>query len=225
MPSNKKHTARAAIAANTQLSCSVQTCTNKRTGMSRYCKHHKNRLQKYGNPAGTSLYGNGGSTFYRRELEFTHELLLKNASSKPVQAAVKVLRQWIDGAKNGWDVPSPRLIRLIEGESPELPILVELTAAYIHIRMRTAMSDKETVYALANALYRHVPKQWQYIDSKSNPGKSYSKPTVKIGPRDRQAMGQYIMEQLGVFLVNVFEHYKSAKELEASLKHQMAEPL
>lgn len=222
---NKRYpTVSAASAVNERLQCSVPGCTKHRDGISLYCRHHKLKAQHYGSPEGQSLYTDGGGRLYASVLHAVHELLINHAGSDPVQAALNAVTRWIDAAKAGSDVPGSRLLkRITTKEDTHLPIIEEVSAAYTYIRMRMGFSDKETVYALGNALYRWVPKEWQRRVSST--GRTYMKPTIKISPKEREAIGQHVMDELGIFMENVLSHYKHMREHEQTLKHAMASPL
>lgn len=215
-------TASAASAVNERLQCSAAGCTKSRYGMSMYCRHHKRKVQQYGSPTGRSLYTEGGGRLYGNMLQAVHELLTNHAGSQPVQAALKALTRWIDAAKAGSDVPGSRLIKRIDTQDTYLPILEEVAAAYAYIRMRLGLSDKETVFALGNAVYRWVPKEWQRQVSSS--GRAYMKPTIKISPKEREALGQHLMDELGIFMENVLDHYKRLHETELDRRRAMAFP-
>ncbi|MET0012046.1 MAG: hypothetical protein ABW088_00195 [Sedimenticola sp.] len=212
-----------AIKQNEQLKCSASGCNEKRNGMSRWCNHHKRRNEKYGSPKGTSLRTVGGGKRYDRELEYCHQLIIKNSDSKPVQAAVKLIGQWLKAAKGGLEVPGSRLLCLIDEENVELRILEELSAVWIHALEVKRQGDRELTFSLANALYSFVPKSHQWITSKN--GKTYAKAMVKIGSRDRETMGEYIKTELGVFLENIRQHFTASEQQQTSLKRQMAGPL
>ncbi|MET0025916.1 MAG: hypothetical protein ABW085_16830 [Sedimenticola sp.] len=213
------------VADNKQLPCSVHGCTNHRTGLSKYCHLHKTKAQKYGSPEGVSLYTDGGARVYAGILKAVHEVLISHTGSEPVQAALKVLTDWIEATKAGSNVPGSRLIQRFEPKDETyLYILQEVTAAFIHIRLRTGFSDQEVRYAMGNAVYRLVPKEWRVLIS-SVTDRKYRKSTTKINPKEREEIGQHVLELLGPFLMNVLEYYKQLREIQRDEKLAMAKPI
>lgn len=210
------------VDSNTQKSCSITGCERPRVSMNKYCANHARANRKHGGPAGKSLT-HGGHPKYKAELSHTQSLLRKNYDTMPVQAAIKVMSQYLNGSRRGLNLPGSQLLKMIEGVDIELHILEELCAVYIHATHHKRLSDREVTFALANALYKHVPRTYHMKTSVN--GVTYKVAEVRIGPRVREDMGQYIRDNLGIFLANVYQHYKTQTTKLRSLKEEMSLPL
>ncbi len=210
---------KASIANNERYTCSVPECDRKRYGVSRYCNKHNIIQSTHGSPTTQGLVIQGGKRRYKSQLDYTHQLIIKNADSKPVQAAIKLLHQWIIGCQGGLDLPGSRLLCLMNKEGKEPSILAELSAIYIYSQEIKRQSQQELIYALSNGLYKYIPTPYQTCISST--GKTYRKPTIKIGSRDRMAIGTHILQELGVFLENVKKHFVSTEQQHDSLKQDL----
>ena len=95
----------------------------------------------------------------------------------------------------GFNIAGGNLLsHIIDAESVCLPILEDLSAAYIHAMEVKNLNDRELTYALSNSLYRHVPRNYKTVVSSQ--GKSSKRPTVKMGSRARSAIGEYVRKEL-----------------------------
>jgi hypothetical protein len=222
--SKNNATASQAIARNQKLQCDLSSCNASRYGLSRYCLKHKERNIRYGSPTGSSLMLNGKQPRYYNELTYTHNLLIRNSTSKPVQAACNILLEWINAAKGGFNIAGGNLLSHIsDAESVCLPILEDISAAYIHALEVKNLSDRELTYALANSLYRHVPRKYKTVINSQ--GKSSKRPTVKMGGKTRLAIGEHVREELGIFLANVHSHWKTQTDRATERKHDLIKPI
>lgn len=209
------------VQSNTQKSCSVNGCERPRVSMNKYCVKHARANRRYGSPTGESLT-QSRHLKYKAELSHTQSLLRKNFDTSPVQAAIKVLSQYLNGARRGLNLPGAHLIKMIEGDDIELPILEELCAVYIHAIQHKRLSDREVTFALSNALYKFVPKSYRMKTSVN--GVTYKVAEIRIGPRVREDMGQYIRDNVGIFLANVYQHYTTQVIRSRTLKEEMSVP-
>lgn len=211
---------------NMQFRCTAPGCTEHRVGLSQYCARHRGIAQKYGDPRGTSVVRQNGSPLYQRELNFTHELLIKNFSSAPVQAALNILGQWFNAAKHGMArVPGDRLFKRVEDvESVALPILEDITACYIYCLETKNKGDNELTFALSIALFRHIPREYRTAYS-SRTGTPYQVPMVRMRKTEREAIGNYIRNELGVFLDNVHKHWSTNTQRKRDLKQDLIQPI
>lgn len=221
---SKTLTATQAVVHNEKIKCEAESCNKNRYGLSKYCLHHRERYNNYGSPLGTSLMLNGKQSKYHKESIYTHNLLIRNSTSKPVQAACNILLEWINAARGGFKIAGANILSNIhDAESASIFILKDISAAYIYSLEVKHLSDKELTYALANSLYRHVPRN--YKTTTSAQGKTRKTPTVRMGSQTRLAIGEHIRKELGMFLANVHSHWKSQTEQANERKHDLIKPI
>jgi hypothetical protein len=192
--------------------------------MSLYCASHKRRLKNFGSAEGEAISGGNGKKLYQSQLNFTHELIVRNITSAPIKAGMKLVRQWLNAASNHFDVPGQRVGELIPlVGTPEVKILEELSAVYIYVHEHTHMSDKEIRYALANALRGCIPHLYEKRPASS--GKSYYRIRIKLSPTEKDTLGDFILKEWGILFENLRTHYRADEQQHTTLKHQLAEEL
>ncbi len=212
-----------AVSKNQQHSCSVPGCERMRQGVSLHCEYHRKKRQRLGSATASPMVGLGGKRHYRAEYDYSRQLITKNQDTKPVQAAVKLLRQWVNGCRGGCDLPGKKLMSMIELDGKELEILSELCGVYIFALDVKHVEQQELIYALANAVFRFVPVSYPSWISKN--GKKCKKPSIRMGSLDRQAIGKHVLDEVGLLLENVRQHMASPEQQHTNLKKQLMESL
>lgn len=202
--------------SNKTLPCPVNGCTNKRTGVSRYCSAHRKRKVRYGDVNGRPI----NKSEYQRELLEVREFFIKHEGHPALNSGVYFFQSWMTKAAAGdASVGLKTMGKLYREGVSARECLEEVVAIWVYA-MRKPMAipdDLRLTYTLA----RNLIRMGKFNSKTSSGGNNY---TQSPNPNELKAVGEYLRHSLARFVLNVNHALKAEHEAETSIKENLSLP-
>ena len=207
---------REAIEKNQSKPCTVEGCCNSRYRLYSTCVHHFFKRKLYGNPKSKAIR--------KRELQQDKDIVAKlvenNKQHRGIQKAITFFNNWLlDAAEGKPGTPGLRHIRrlaLAEVTGKDILVISGALWNYSYRQPKYFPDNLSLMYGLSHQLSTLVPLEY----ATTRTGKTRS---VAMNSTDRKAIGQHIVNHLGLLFVNLCHHIEQLEQEEWDDKQSFCE--
>ena len=207
------------INKNQLLRCSVPGCPYLRHRLYNVCLKHQAQKVHFGDPRSRAIQ--------KRELKGVRDevisLVERNETTHAgLQNAISWFERWMkDASENKHGVPGCKHIRrLYEHGVSSRELLITCGAVWLFSYRfpHRLPTEKALTFALAHQIMKLMPLEYTITRNGKKRAKLMSR-------RERQEIGEYIRQSLGLLFVNIVKSLDEREERERNFKNQMAKPL
>ena len=212
-----------AAAHNTQAFCNVPECYKHRSGVSTYCKSHRNAAARAGHPLQSVRTYQARHTVEREKVR---AIVLNNSTHPGIITATQWLQSWINAVMRGQaDALAPEDIRrLVDSGVSAQDILIEAASFFIYqqYNQHKFLNDAAVDIALSMTVLQLAPAAKK---TRRNPDGSTTvvRQDVKTAPRKK--VGRYIRSHLIDLFVNLKKTLEDNSCAAITTKAAMRAPL
>jgi hypothetical protein len=207
------------IQQNQSKPCSVSGCSSRRHRLYNVCLKHHAHKANFGHPKASAIQ--------KKELRGVRaevsSLVERNESTHVgMKNAISWFERWLTDATDGKQgVPGRKHIQRLATYCVSARELLTTCGAVWLFSYRNAHrlpTEKALAFALAHQIMKLIPLEYSTTSSGKRRAKLLSK-------REREDIGEYIRQSLGVLFVNMVKTINGKEEREMDFKNQMAKPL
>lgn len=210
-------TIREAIDKNQSKTCSVDGCGNPRYRLYSTCVHHFFKRKLYGSAKSKAIK----KSELQRDIDAVTAIIVRNEEHKGIKKAESWFDNWLIEA--GREAPVPggqhirRLLRAgITGK--DMMIISAALWAYSYREPRFFPDKRSLIYGLAHQVTTLAPLE--YVTTRSG-----KRRPIVMNSNERQAIGEYIVNNLGMLFVSICNYIEKQEREEYEARQVYGEPL
>jgi hypothetical protein len=209
---------------NKRQPCSVSGCTQRRTGMAKYCPHHHNRRFYHGHALGREILRSDTEPYNKKFRQFKERW--------PDHPAIIAAEQFLDDLladprkyithQHAADRLEAAAMRGANGRD-----MLELLAGvwmYAHYRPRELPDDARLTFALAKRSLMHWRKGRKDTTSARDNAEPMAPMSVKQRTTTFRAIGTVIRRYIGVLLERVCDRMNKDEQARQDLRNELWTP-
>ncbi|RRQ21913.1 hypothetical protein [Thiohalobacter thiocyanaticus] len=203
------------IKRNEKNRCTFRGCDSLRSGISKYCEHHKQTKVYHGEPQGRTIR----PWEYKDELAEVVAFTEKHADHRGLRNATKALDYIINRAGPEGSISNPAMIREMDRLSSHgvdaLRALQEAAAVRLFFRRRNQLlsENRQLTFALGKAVLSLAPRDRVGV-------KGYR----RIPPKPRKLLGLYLRDDLGGVVNGIVQGIETENQQREDFKKSLYDP-